>query len=123
MPYAGYNNHTIHRKTPFIVMSTIQNFREIALSFADTTEVPHFEKQAFRTKKKIFATLIEASATGIALLSPAEQYVFCKVDEKNIYPVPNKWGLKGATCLVLKNIPKKLLKEILETAYHISLQK
>ena len=96
-------------------------FRQIALSFADTTEVPHFEKRAFRNSKKIFATLLESTGLGVALLTPAEQYVFCKLDEKNIYPVPNKWGLKGATYLNIKNIPKKILKEILETAYHISL--
>ncbi|RYD82705.1 MAG: MmcQ/YjbR family DNA-binding protein [Sphingobacteriales bacterium] len=103
-------------------MSSNDNFRQIALSFAETTEVPHFEKHAFRSNKKIFATLIEESGLGVALLSQAEQYIFCKTDEKNIYPVPNKWGLKGATYLIVKNISKKLLKEILETAYQLSLQ-
>lgn len=81
-----------------------------------------FEKQAFRSKKKIFATLIEADGLGVALLSPSEQYVFCKMDKENIYPVPNKWGLKGATFLKIKNIPKKILAEIPETVYQLSLQ-
>lgn len=102
-------------------MSTINDFRQIALSFAETAEVPHFEKQAFRSKKKIFATLLEETSLGVALLTPAEQYVFCKMDDKNIYPVSNKWGLKGATYLNLKGISKKLLKEILQAAYDISL--
>ena len=104
-------------------MSTNNDFRQISLSFAETAEVPHFEKRAFRSTKKIFATLIEATGIGVALLTPAEQYVFCKLDEKNIYPVPNKWGLKGATYLDIKNIPKKILREILETAYTLSLQR
>lgn len=103
-------------------MSNNDNFRQIALSFADTAEIPHFEKQAFKSKKKIFATMIESKGIGVVLLTPAEQYIFCKLDENNIYPVPDKWGLKGATSLNLKNISKKLLKEILETAYRISLQ-
>lgn len=103
-------------------MSNNDTFRQIALSFADTAEVPHFEKQAFRSSKRIFASLLESTGIGVAMLTPAEQYVFCKLDEKNIFPVPNKWGLKGATSLNIKNIPKKILKEILETAYHISLQ-
>ena len=103
-------------------MSTNIDFREIALSFAETAEVPHFEKRAFRSKRKIFATLLEADSIGVALLTAAEQYVFCRLDEKNIYPVPNKWGLKGATCLNIKNISKKILREILGMAYHISLQ-
>jgi hypothetical protein len=103
-------------------MSNNDTFRQIALSFADTSEVFHFEKKAFRSKKKIFATLMESTGIGVALLTPAEQYVFCKLNEKNIYPVPGKWGLKGATFLNIKNLSKKILKEILETAYAISLQ-
>ncbi|MFT3978860.1 MAG: MmcQ/YjbR family DNA-binding protein [Ferruginibacter sp.] len=98
-------------------MSTIHQFRAIALSFEDTSEVQHFDRRAFRTKRKIFATLIEAEATGIALLTPAEQYVFCKTDDKNIYPVPNKWGLKGATCIHLAKVKTAFLQEILLTAY------
>ena len=103
-------------------MSNNDTFRQIALSFADTAEVPHFEKQAFRSKKKIFATILESTGIGVALLTPAEQYVFCKLDEKNIYPVPNKWGLKGATNINIKEVSKKILKAILERAYAISLQ-
>jgi YjbR protein len=102
-------------------MSTTDTFRQVALSFADTAEAPHFEKQAFRSKKKIFATLLEDAAIGIALLTPAQQYTFVKMDEKNITPVPNKWGTKGATQLNIKGLSKTLLKEILEAAYKGSL--
>lgn len=103
-------------------MASNDSFKKIALSFKDTTAVAHFEKTAFRSSKKIFASLLESESLGVALLTPAEQYVFCRLDEKNIYPVANKWGLKGATHLNIKNISTKLLKEILETAYSISLQ-
>lgn len=103
-------------------MATIDTFRRIALAFPGSTEVPHFEKCAFRNKQKIYATLTEATGIAVALLTPAEQYVFCKMDEKNIYPVPNKWGLKGATNLHIKNITAEILQEILESAYNISLR-
>jgi hypothetical protein len=99
-------------------MATVDQFRDTALSFPGTEEVAHFEKRAFRSSKKIFASLVEAKELGVAILTPAEQYVFCKMDEENIYPVPNKWGLKGCTCLNIKKIPKKIIKEILETAYN-----
>ncbi len=102
-------------------MATNALFKKIALSFEDTAEQPHFEKLAFRSRKKIFATLLESESIGVALLTPAEQYVFCKMDGKNIYPVPNKWGLKGATYLNIKNLSQKILKEVLKTAYNISL--
>ncbi len=95
-------------------------FKKIALSFADTNALPHFEKIAFRSKRKIFATLLETESLAVALLGPEAQYVYCKMDEKNIYPVPNKWGLKGATYLNIKNISQKLLKEILKAAYDSS---
>jgi predicted DNA-binding protein (MmcQ/YjbR family) len=40
-------------------MLSIKKFRQIALSFPGTEELPHFEKTSFRVKKKIFATLDE----------------------------------------------------------------
>lgn len=102
-------------------MATTADFKNISLSFAGTTEVPHFDRQAFRTKRKIFATMLEKDGLGVALLQPKDQYIFCKMDEKNIYPVPNKWGLAGATFLVLKQLKKTILKEILLTAYNNAL--
>jgi hypothetical protein len=38
-------------------MITESFFRELALSFPEATEAPHFEKTSFRVKNKIFATL------------------------------------------------------------------
>ncbi len=102
-------------------MAGINDYRQIVLALPGVTEVAHFEKRAFRTKRKIFATLLETDALGVALLSPEEQYIYCKMDEKNIYPVPNKWGLAGATYLNLKSIKKTVLKEILLTAYQHAL--
>jgi len=38
-------------------MLSVEEVRKLALSFPETDEHPHFEKSAFRVKKKIFATL------------------------------------------------------------------
>lgn len=102
-------------------MATIADYRRIALELPGVTEVAHFERRAFRTKRKIFATMLEKDGIGVALLIPAEQYIYCKLDPTNIYPVPNKWGLSGATQLNLKSIKKTVLKEILLTAYQHAL--
>jgi predicted DNA-binding protein (MmcQ/YjbR family) len=102
-------------------MASIIDYRQLALKLPGVTEVAHFEKRAFRTKRKIFATLLEVDGLGIALLTPEEQYIYCKMDDKNIYPLPNKWGLAGATYLNVKSIKKSILKEILLTAYQHAL--
>ncbi len=36
---------------------TPARFRKLALAFEGVTEVPHFDRRAFRTARKIFATL------------------------------------------------------------------
>jgi hypothetical protein len=39
------------------------------------------------------------------------------MDGGNIYPVPNKWGLKGATTFELNYVEKNLVMEALLSAY------
>lgn len=51
------------------------------------------------------------------MLSPKDQSVYCLIDSSVIYPVPNKWGLKGSTYVVLKKVKKEILFEMLCTAY------
>jgi hypothetical protein len=97
---------------------TVQQFRKLALSFEGTEENPHFDRAAFKvTGKRIFATLHEKSKTANVMLTPVDQSVFCNFGKGAIYPVPNKWGLKGATTFDLKNISTELMRDALETAY------
>jgi hypothetical protein len=56
-------------------------------------------------------------------LTPGEQQLFCKMDKKNIYPVPNKWGEKGATIFELDKVSKEILLEALLSAYKHILKK
>ena len=98
-------------------MINIEVLRQIALSFPEATEEPHFEKTSFRVDKKIFATSSPQSSIAMAKLSPAEQDVFCTFDSAVIYPVPNKWGLQGATFINLDMVKEDMLSEILKTAY------
>ncbi len=52
-------------------MVSIKAAREIALSFDEVTEEPHFEKASFRVKKKIYATLNEKDKTHDRKAYPA----------------------------------------------------
>ena len=104
-------------------MVDITYFRQMALSFPDTAEMPHFEKPSFRVKKKIFATLSVEKKLACLKLSPVDQSVFCAYDKTIIYPVPNKWGKQGWTFVDLKKIRKTMLKDALSTAYQETIKK
>lgn len=66
----------------------------------------------------MFATYLTENNTANIFLTPEEQNVFCQIDKTNIYPVPNKWGQKGATTFELNRVEKGLLLEALFSAYN-----
>jgi predicted DNA-binding protein (MmcQ/YjbR family) len=99
-------------------MVDVNTFQQLALSFPDAEEQPHFEKTSFRVKNKIFATLDKEKGLACLMLSLIDQSVFCTYDKEIIYPVPNKWGQKGATFVVLDKVKKEMLKDALGQAYN-----
>jgi len=95
-----------------------ETFAQMALSFPGTEQVPHFDRLGFKvTGKRMFATYLEKDNTANIFLTPKEQALFCKMD-KGIYPVPNKWGEKGATTFELDSVPKNIILEALLSAYN-----
>jgi len=97
---------------------TPQQFRVLALSFPGVIEAPHFDRAAFKiVNKRIFATLHEASKTANIMLSVADQKAFCSFEKKIAYPVPNKWGLGGATTFEIHNAEPEFVQTALEAAY------
>jgi hypothetical protein len=99
-------------------MVTIEKAREIALALPDSVELPHFELTSFRVNKKIFATMDESKNRMCLMFSPMDQSVFCAFDKTIIYPVPNKWGQKGATYVELNKVKLSMLKDMLKQAYY-----
>lgn len=79
----------------YFVMVNNSYFRQLALFFPGTVELPHFEKTSFRVNKKIFAILDTANLRACIKLSPVDQSVFCAFDKAVIYPVNNNWGQQG----------------------------
>ncbi len=98
-------------------MVNTDTFRQLALSFPEVTEQPHFEKTSFRIGKKIFATLNIEHNRACIKLSEIDQDVFCTFDPSVIFPVPNKWGKQGWTLINLKKVRKPMLLDALTTAY------
>lgn len=94
-----------------------QKFRELALSFPEAVELPHFENTSFRVGKKIFASLNEKERKACLKLNEIDQDVFSVFDKSIVYPVPNKWGKQGWTFIELKKVKLSLLKDALTCAF------
>jgi hypothetical protein len=100
-------------------MISEKGFTELALSFPGTEQTPHFERTGFKvTGKRMFTTYLAKNNTANIFLTPKEQQVFSKMSVGNIYPVPNKWGEKGATTFELNKVPKEIVMEALLSAYN-----
>ena len=76
-------------------------FRELALSFAGALEVPHMDRAAFRTKRRIFATLAPDGRSANLMLDLDLQEALCEALPKAFAPVPGGWGRMGATTVDL----------------------
>lgn len=98
-------------------MVSIDTFRELALSFPEVTEEPHFEKTSFRVKKKIFATYDHLRKRACIKLSEIDQAVFSSSDKSIIFPVDNKWGIQGWTLIEMDKVHTDLFSDALTTAY------
>ena len=98
-------------------MVTTKTARQIAMSFDEVTEEPHFDKTSFRVGKKIYATMNEPEKRMTLKLSLFDQDVFCTFDKNVVYPVPNAWGKQGWTHVNLQTVRKEMLKDILTVAY------
>jgi len=104
-------------------MVTSEEAQAIALSFEETDQKPHFHRIAFTVKGKIFATLLAKDGTLNLMFDLQTQFIFCPPNSNVIFPVPNKWGLKGATTINLKKANKTLVKSALLAAYNLRKEK
>ena len=101
---------------------TKDSFFELVLSFPAVIQTAHFERTGFKVDgKRMFATYLDANNTVNVFLSVEEQAAFCELDPDNIFPVPNKWGEKGATTFKLNTVSQEIIAESLYTAYQSTL--
>jgi hypothetical protein len=98
-------------------MITTDNVREIAMALPGTEEMDHFGMPSFRVKNKIFATLWVKEKRMMVKLSPIDQSVFNSFNPAIFYPVPNKWGQKGATFIELTTVRPDMLQDAITTAW------
>ncbi len=101
-------------------MVTGQELRRIALSFPHAEEKPHFERTSFRVhapKGKIFASMPADEESANLMLSREEQSILCASEPTIFSPIPNKWGEKGATTMVLANADEVTLRSALQMSW------
>lgn len=98
-------------------MVDIETARLLALSLKGTVEQDHFGMPSFRVNKRIFSTLWVKEHRMMVKLSPVDQSVFNSFDPAIFYPVPNKWGLKGATFIELDKVRPDMLEDALTLAW------
>lgn len=98
-------------------MPSLLEFNALAISLPEVSVEPHFEKTSFRVKKKIFATLNEKEKRATLKFTPEEQEMFCKINPKAIFSVPNKWGKMGWTHLKYEVLSEEIVSELLKVAY------
>lgn len=91
--------------------------RDLALALPGAGEAPHFHRLAFRTRRRIFATL-DAEARDINLMfDPDLRDFYCEQAPEAFAPVPGGWGRNGATRCDLQAVDEATLISALAAAH------
>src|SRR5689334_21535057 len=96
---------------------TPKRVRELALAHENTTSYPHFDRLAFRTPRRTFATLARSGDDLNFMFDLAQQAQFCKLAPLAIAPVAGGWGRMGATRCDLKLIDVRTFTAALKAAH------
>lgn len=94
-------------------MTSAQHIRRAALSLEGVTEVDHFGRPSFRTKKRVFAVI---RPDGLYLHLPDERREFLfEADPKTF--VKFMWGKRSNVIVDLKRIGKRELDALIREAW------
>ena len=96
---------------------TPKRARELALQLDNTSETPHFDRLAFRTPRRIFATLSRDGSDLNFMFDHAQQQHFCALAPEALLPVAGGWGRMGATRCDLKKIDAAAFRMALQAAH------
>ena len=97
--------------------------RDLALVLPAASEVPHFHRLAFRTPRKMFATLDAAARDLNLMFDPELRDFYCEQAPHAFTPVPGGWGRRGATRCDLSAVDEATLKSALMAAHQLAAPK
>jgi hypothetical protein len=107
----------IDRSTAGSVGLSAARARKLLLRFDDVSEAPHFDRVAFRTPRRIFATLAGDGRDVNFMFDPLAQESFCEMAPRALAPVPGAWGRVGATRCDLEKVDEATFLAAAEAAH------
>jgi hypothetical protein len=97
--------------------------RKLCLALEGASEVVHADRPAFRTKRKIFATLPPDEDAVNLMFDPATQEFFCEQAPGVVEPLPGGWGRMGMSRCNLKAADETLVHSALKAAHALAAPK
>ena len=97
--------------------------KKLALSLQGASERAHFDRLAFRTPRKTFATLAGDGADINMMFDPELRDFYCEQAPQAFSPVPGGWGRMGATRCDLKKVDEATLLSALKAAHGLAAPK
>ena len=102
-------------------MVTPATFRSLCLGLPDTKEAPHFDRAAFRTSQRIYATLPAEGKDANLKLMPEQQELLVQARPQAFAAVNNAWGKQGWTTVTLAAVDEAALTDALVWAHAIAM--
>jgi hypothetical protein len=96
---------------------TPQRARDLALALEGASEARHVDRVAFRTPKRIFATMAANGADLNFMFDPAQQEFYCEQAPRAFAPVQGGWGKMGITRCDLKQVEAGTFRGALAAAH------
>src|ERR1700722_8454593 len=97
--------------------------RELALRLHQASEASHFNRVAFRTPRKIFATLSGDAGDLNLMFNPDLRDFYCEQAPEIFTPVPGGWGRMGATRCDLGKVDETMLMSALTASHQLAAPK
>jgi hypothetical protein len=91
--------------------------REMALALEGASEAAHFDRTAFRTPRRIFATLAAGGADMNLMFDDVLQAFYREQAPEAFAPVPGGWGRRGATRCLLNAVDPDTFRGALAAAH------
>lgn len=97
--------------------------RKLALALEGVSEVAHMDRPAFRTTRKIFATLPPSEEAVNLMFDLPTQEFFCEQAPGVIAPLPGGWGRMGMCRCDLKLADEPIMHSALKAAHALAAPK
>ena len=94
--------------------------RKLALSLPNTSEAPHFDRAAFRTPKRIFATLSADGGSVNLKLELDQQAALAESHPEAFRVIAGGWGRQGWTTMTLSEVSVAEARSVLADAHALA---